>query len=129
MKKQAYNDMHSLLSDTSNRCLTHLSVSTIIAITTVISSILCFISGTINGALISECCRKRKVLTMATELVTNSPNLSPQGQVDSEHNIEQAQYENILELNLQDRNSDSDVERQVELKENIAYESHRMKFE
>ena len=66
---------------------------------------------------------------MATELVASSPNLSLQGQVDSEHNIEQAQYENILELNLQDRNSDSDVERQVELKENIAYESHRMKFE
>ena len=69
---------------------------------------------------------------MATaELVASSPNLSHQGQVNSEHNIEQAQYENILELinPLADRNSDSAVERQVELKENIAYESHRMKFE
>ena len=64
----------------------------------------------INGALISECCRKRKVITMATKLVASSPNLSHQGQVNSEHNIEQAQYENILELNLQDRNSDPDVE-------------------
>ena len=110
--------------------MTQLSVSTIIAVTTVISSILCFISGTINGALISECCRKRKVITMATELVASSPNLSHQGQVNSEHNMEQAQYENILELiNPQDRNSDSDVERQVELKENIAYESHQLKFE
>ena len=66
---------------------------------------------------------------MATELVASSPNLSHQGQVNSEHNMEQAQYENILELNLQDRNSDPDVERQVELKENIAYERNRMKFE
>ena len=65
---------------------------------------------------------------MATELVASLPNLSHQGQVDSEHNM-QAQYENILVLNLQDRNSDSDVKQQVELKENIAYESHQLKSE
>ena len=65
---------------------------------------------------------------MATELVASSPNLSHQRQVDSEHNM-QAQYENILVLNLQDRNSDSDVKQQVELKENIAYESHQLKSE
>ena len=118
----------SELSGTSNTCLTQLSVSTMIALTAVISSILCFIFGTINGALICECCRKRKVITMATELVASLPNLSHQGQVDSEHNM-QAQYENILVLNLQDRNSDSDVKQQVELKENIAYESHQLKSE
>ena len=65
---------------------------------------------------------------MATELVASLPNLSHQRQVDSEHNM-QAQYENILVLNLQDRNSDSDVKQQVELKENIAYESHQLKSE